>query len=105
MPAHVNKPASSLISQLGFIPPDLKADALEISKHVKKDEFLKKYAYLKRFNFTKSSDAHFLHLIGEVHCVLHMYDPTFDEFRKTLHGEDGRYIDTEPKEKLQLIYG
>ena len=34
-----------------------------------------------------------------------MYDKTFDEFRKTLHGEDGRYIDTEPNEKLQLLYG
>nr|MCR4847644.1 hypothetical protein [Bacteroidales bacterium] len=105
VPAHVNKPASSLVSQLGFVPPDIKADALEISKHVKKEDFLKKYAYLKKFNFTKSSDAHFLHIIGEVHCVLHMYDKTFDEFRKTLHGEDGRYIDTEPNEKLQLLYG
>lgn len=105
VPAHVNKSGDSLTSQLGFVPPDLKADALEISKHVKKDDFLKKYAYLKRFNFTKSSDAHFLHLIGEVHCVLHMYDRTFDEFRKTLHGEDGRYIDTEPNEKLQLLFG
>jgi len=105
VPAHVNKPASSLMSQLGFIPPDIKADALEISKHVKKDEFLKKFAYLKKFMFTKSSDAHFLHIIGEVHCVFHMYDLTFDEFRRTLHGEDGRYVDTEPQEKLQLLFG
>lgn len=105
VPAHVNKPATSLMSQLGFIPPDLKADALEISKHVKKEDFLKKFAYLKKWNFTKSSDAHFLHIIGEVHCVLHMNDLTFDEFRKTLKGEDGRWIDTEPKEKLQLLFG
>ena len=105
VPAHVNKPASSLMSQLGFVPPDIKADALEISKHVRKEDFLRKFAYLKKFAFTKSSDAHFLHIIGEVHCILNMYDLTFDEFRKTLHGEDGRFIDTEPKEKLQLIYG
>lgn len=105
VPAHVNKPASSLMSQLGFIPPDIKADALEISKHVKKEDFLKKFAYLKKFMFTKSSDAHFLHIIGEVHCVLNMYDLSFDEFRKTLKGEDGRYIETEPKEKLQLLFG
>ncbi len=105
VPAHVNKPASSLMSQLGFIPPDLKADALEISKHVKKEEFLKKFAYLKKFMFTKSSDAHFLHIIGEVHCVFNMYDLSFDEFRKTLHGEDGRFINTEPNEKLQLLFG
>lgn len=105
VPAHVNKPASSLMSQLGFIPPDIKADALEISKHVKKEDFLKKFAYLKKFMFTKSSDAHFVHIIGEVHCVLNMYDLTFDEFRKTLRGEDGRFIETEPKEKLQLLFG
>ena len=105
VPAHVNKPASSLMSQLGFVPPDIKADALESSKHRKKEDFLRKFAYLKKFAFTKSSDAHFLHIIGEVHCVLNMYDLTFDEFRKTLRGEDGRYIETEPKEKLQLLYG
>ena len=105
VPAHVNKPASSLMSQLGFIPPDIKADALEISKHVKKEDFLKKFAYLKKFMFTKSSDAHYLHIIGEVHCILNMYDLTFDEFRKTLHGDEGRYINTEPNEKLQLLFG
>ena len=93
------------MSQLGFVPPDIKADALEISKHIKKEDFLRKFAYLKKFAFTKSSDAHFLHIIGEVHCVLNMYDLTFDEFRKTLRGEDGRFIETEPKEKLQLLYG
>lgn len=105
VPAHVNKPASSLMSQLGFIPPDIKADALEISKHVKKEDFLKKFAYLKKFMFTKSSDAHYLHIIGEVHCILNMYDLTFDEFRRTLHGDEGRYINTEPNEKLQLLFG
>lgn len=105
VPAHVNKPASSLMSQLGFIPPDIKADALEISKHVKKEDFLKKFAYLKKFMFTKSSDAHYLHIIGEVHCILNMYDLTFDEFRRTLRAEDGRFINTEPNEKLQLLFG
>ncbi|HJH60529.1 MAG TPA: PHP domain-containing protein [Bacteroidetes bacterium] len=105
VPAHVNKPAYSLMSQLGFVPPDIKADALEISKHVRKEDFLKKFAYLKRFSFIKSSDAHFIHIIGEVHSILNMYDLTFDEFRRTLKGEDGRFVETEPKEKLQLLYG
>ena len=52
VPAHINKATSSLMSQLGFVPPDIKADALEISKHIKKNEFLRKFAYLKKFNFT-----------------------------------------------------
>lgn len=99
IPAHVDRPALSLVSQLGFVPPDIKADGLEISKHVKKENFLKKFDYLKKFNFIKSSDAHCLHIIGEVYCVLNMYDLTFNEFRKTLHGEDGRFIDTDPEEK------
>ena len=64
-----------------------------------------KFAYLKKFAFTKSSDAHFIHIIGEVHCILNMCEPTFEEFRMTLKGEDGRLIDTEPNEKLQLLYG
>jgi Predicted metal-dependent phosphoesterases (PHP family) len=51
IPAHVNKPASSLISQLGFIPPDLKADGLEISKHVTKEAFLKKKCISEEIQF------------------------------------------------------
>jgi 3',5'-nucleoside bisphosphate phosphatase len=34
---------NSLISQLGFVPPDINADALEISRHISKEEFLAKY--------------------------------------------------------------
>ncbi|MGN0033900.1 MAG: PHP domain-containing protein [Candidatus Limimorpha sp.] len=95
VPAHVNKPSSSLMSQLGFIPPDLKADALELSKHITKAKFLKKNAYLKRFMFTKSSDAHFIQHIGETFCLLNIKEPTFEEFRKAVRGEDGRNIITE----------
>lgn len=105
VPAHVNKASYSLMSQLGFVPPDIKADALEISKHITKNDFLRKFAYLKKFSFIKSSDAHFINIIGETHSVIHMYDLTFDEFRKTLKGEDGRFIDTEPAENLQSLYG
>ena len=31
IPAHIDKPQNSVISQLGFVPPDLPFDALEIS--------------------------------------------------------------------------
>jgi hypothetical protein len=37
--AHVNKTKNSLISQLGFIPPDLKLDAIELSKHITREAF------------------------------------------------------------------
>lgn len=93
VPAHINKSTTSLTSQLGFVPPDIKADALEISKHITKEAFLKKNAYLKRFSFFKSSDAHYIDNIGEAYSVFNMYDLSFDEFKRTLLQENGRYID------------
>ncbi len=94
IPAHVNKGANSLTSQLGFIPPDIKADALEISRHVSKTNFIKKNAYLKRFQFIQSSDAHLIDCVGETYCNLIMKELSFEEFRKAIKGEDGRYIET-----------
>lgn len=94
IPAHVNKGSTSLMSQLGFIPPDLKADGLEINRFTTKEEFLKKNAYLKKFGFITDSDAHFVDNIGDVYNVIYMAHRTFDEFRKAIKGIDGRYIDT-----------
>lgn len=94
VPAHVNKGSTSLTSQLGFVPPDLRADGLEINKFVTKEDFLRKNAYLKRFNFITDSDAHFVDNVGDVYNVIYMAHRNFDEFRKALAGEDGRYIDT-----------
>lgn len=94
IPAHVNKGSTSLVSQLGFVPPDLKADGLEINRFVTKEDFLKKNAYLKRFGFITDSDAHFVDNIGDVYNVLYMEHRTFDEFRKAIKGEEGRYVDT-----------
>ena len=94
IPAHVNKGTTSLTSQLGFIPPDLKADGLEINRFITKEEILKKFAYLKRFNFITDSDAHFIDNIGDVYNVIHMEHRTFAEFAMALRGADGRFIDT-----------
>lgn len=94
VPAHVNKGTTSLMSQLGFVPPDLRADGLEINKLITRDEIVKKFAYLKRFNFITDSDAHFINNVGDVYNVIHMEHRSFDEFAKALHGEDGRWIDT-----------
>ncbi len=94
VPAHINKGTTSLMSQLGFVPPDLKADGLEINFRITKEEILKKFAYLKRFNFITDSDAHFIDNVGDVYNVIYMEHRTFDEFTKALHGEEGRWIDT-----------
>lgn len=94
VPAHINKGSTSLMSQLGFVPPDLRADGLEINKFITRDELLKKFAYLKRFNSITDSDAHFIPNLGEVYNLITMETPCFQEFAKALRGEDGRSIDT-----------
>ena len=94
VPAHINKGTTSLMSQLGFVPPDLRADGLEINFRITKEEILKKFAYLKRFNFITDSDAHFIDNVGDVYNVIYMEHRSFSEFAKALHGEDGREIDT-----------
>ncbi len=40
IPAHVNRSVYSLISQPGFVPAGINADALEISRHVGRKEVL-----------------------------------------------------------------
>ncbi len=94
VPAHVNKSSTSLMSQLGFVPPDLRADGLEINKFTTRDEFVKKFAYLRRFNFITDSDAHFIPDVGSVYNVIHMEHRSFAEFAMALRGEEGRWIDT-----------
>ncbi|MBQ9474257.1 MAG: PHP domain-containing protein [Bacteroidales bacterium] len=94
VPAHINKGTTSLMSQLGFVPPDLRADALEINRRITREEILKKFAYLKRFSFITDSDAHFIDNVGDVYNVITMEHRTFAEFAKALRGEEGRGVDT-----------
>ena len=92
IPAHVNRPKFSLISQLGFIPPDIKADAFEITKHITKVEFLKQYAYLNTFTILQNSDSHFINSIGEITSQFEMEEVSFDEIRKALAGKENRKV-------------
>ncbi len=92
IPAHVNRPTFSLISQLGFIPPDINADALEISRHISFKTFRESYPYLNHLPLITSSDAHFLNDIAKVHTKLQLNEPTIAEFKMALKGIDGRGI-------------
>ena len=94
VPAHINKGTTSLTSQLGFVPPDLKADGLEINRFTTREETIKKAAYLRRFHFITDSDAHFIDNVGDVYNLIHMEHRSFAEFALALHGEEGRSIDT-----------
>ncbi|MEG1499020.1 MAG: PHP domain-containing protein [Bacteroidales bacterium] len=92
IPAHVDKPSTSLMSQLGFVPLDLKADALELSRFTTTEKFLKRFAYLKRFSFIHSSDAHMVGDIGNSYTSFYMEKLNFKELRLALETKNGRYI-------------
>jgi hypothetical protein len=92
IPAHVNRPKFSLISQLGFIPPDIKADAFEITKHLSRKDFYKQYAYLKNKTVLQNSDAHFLDAIGEITTLFEMNEISFAEISKALIGDENRRV-------------
>lgn len=84
IPAHIDKPCFSVLSQLGFIPEDVHYDALEISRHVRYTDFIRQYPQLQTAAFIQSSDAHYLQEIGAVYTLLDMEDFTFEAFRESL---------------------
>lgn len=67
IPAHIDRSSYSVLSSLGFIPPDLKIDLVEISKAANGSEFMEgKKRFLSGCDrFLVSSDAHRLEDISE----------------------------------------
>ncbi|NOU18983.1 MAG: PHP domain-containing protein [Bacteroidales bacterium] len=92
IPAHIDRPKYSIMSQLGFIPKDLKYDALEISKNTSMDTIFKNYSYIKNARFIKSSDAHTLNQIGTSKMFLRMNNLSWNEFKMAILGIEGREI-------------
>jgi len=92
IPAHVDRPYCSILSQLGFIPPDLKADALEISRHTIPDEFDRQQGLKGKYTFLKNSDAHYLKDVGRAYTEMWLEAPTFSEIMMALANENGRYV-------------
>lgn len=65
LPAHIDKSANSLISNLGFIPPDSKFTCAEV-KHIGfLDKLIAANPYLASCNILSDSDAHYLGDISE----------------------------------------
>lgn len=93
IPAHIDRQRHGLISQLGFIPSDLHADALEITRFGSVEDLRNKYRISQEYSFIRSSDAHFLNDIGRAFCHLYIEEPTFAEFRMALAGENGRFVE------------
>ncbi|HWT26746.1 MAG TPA: PHP domain-containing protein [Mobilitalea sp.] len=65
IPAHIDKSSNSLISNLGFVPPDSKFQCAEVKELGSWDMLKNSNPYLSRCNIITNSDAHSLGLINE----------------------------------------
>lgn len=90
--AHIDRVGFGIIGQLGFIPPDLKFDTLEISTTISIEEAKKRFEEYSHIPWIISSDAHNLNDIGRASTGLFMNHSTFDELCLALHGSEGRKI-------------
>jgi PHP family Zn ribbon phosphoesterase len=88
--SHINREAFSIIGQLGFIPDNLRLNALEISPSITIEEAKKKYPY--NYPITSSSDAHYPDDIGKSFTSFLLQDGTVTEINKALKNEDGRKL-------------
>lgn len=85
--SHIDREYFSVVSQLGFIPPDVVFDGLEISAAVsrkKADAVFGDYAALP---WITSSDSHNLDNIGRRYTSFSLEAPSFEELVKALKGE------------------
>jgi hypothetical protein len=92
IPAHIDRPRNSLFSQLGFIPVELKVDALQISKLADEKSVRERYKIKPETTIVKFSDAHYPGDLGKTFTLFEMENPTFEELRKALLREDGRSV-------------
>lgn len=88
--AHVDRESFSIIGQLGFVPPQLALDALEVSAHVTAIEAAGRFPDCGKYPVITSSDAHGLGDIGKRVTCLTIEDGTVREIKKALAGRDGR---------------
>ena len=92
--SHIDRETYSIIGQLGFIPEDLKLDALEISPNTNRDDALKRFPEVAKYSLISSSDAHFLDDIGKATTSFLLEEPTLAEIKMALNSGNGRKIIT-----------
>ncbi len=92
IPAHIERPTFSLSSQLGFVPPDLKCHALEVSRYSDLEKMIQQHPDWAKHSLIQSSDAHFIPDLGKAHTEFYLKEPSFEEIKKALLNEEGRKI-------------
>ena len=86
IPAHVDKSSYSIISNLGFMPPDLGFKTVEISKNTDREHILMKYPYLEEYLIITDSDSHYLGDLYETEGKIQLAEKSVDALFERLSG-------------------
>lgn len=89
IPAHVERRAHGLLGVLGFVPPNIHLEALEISRHTKPAEAVQRFPQLAGFPLIQNGDVHRLdEFLGVNELVVEA--ATISEIRLALRNAKGR---------------
>jgi len=91
IPAHVDRPSFSLLSNLGRIPDSLKVRALEVTPLFVPGIGLEKWPQLKAWCLIVNGDAHRLREIQN-RTLFKIAAPVVQEIDLALNGEQGRHV-------------
>lgn len=90
--SHIDREAYSIIGQLGFIPPGLALDGLELSPKIGIEEAQKKFPQCSDYPLITSSDAHTLSDMGKSSTTFMMEEVNVREMKLALMGKEGRRV-------------
>ncbi len=94
IPAHIDRTSNGLMAMLGLWPPELEADAAEVSANLRPSQARQQFRYLPpSLPLISSSDAHWLAWIGTAMTIFELSaPPTLQELRRALQGIGGRRV-------------
>jgi hypothetical protein len=95
IPSHIDRFKNSIYSQLGILPDNLNADALEVSRATTIGKFGEMHPEIRKYSLIRSSDAHQPCDIGKETTTFLIEEPDFREIKMALAGKEGRRIFTE----------
>ena len=92
--SHIDKPMYSIISQLGFIPPDVNLAAVEVSPNIKNiQEARTAFRSIGQLAVITSSDAHNIDdFVNGPKTKFYLAEATFNEIKQALLGENLRKV-------------
>ncbi len=91
--SHVDRPAYSVLSQLGFIPPGVKLTAVEVSRRFSRAEAPKRFPAIANWPVVTASDAHTIDdFLSGPKMAFYLEEPTLAEIRQALYGENSRGV-------------